>query len=121
MDNMDTIKERRRYIRTETPIPINIRIKQAGTVEEIQAQSKNISATGLMVEIEKEISSDTAVELSLSPQGTPNPIHISAKVVRSEQLKGQNLFSTGLEFTKIEEDNKNTFLKFLCDTIYRLS
>ena len=120
MEN-NNIKERRRYIRTETPIPTKVSIKQGDMVEEIQAQSKNISATGIMVETEKQISSDTEVELSLTPAGTPNPIHISAKVVRSEQIKGQNLFNTGLEFTKIEEDNKNTFLKYLCDVIYKLS
>ena len=90
-------------------------------VEEIQTQSKNISATGMMVETEKEISSDTAVELSLTPAETPNPIHINAKAIWSEKIEGQNLFNTGIEFTKIEEDNKNTFLKFLCDVIYKLS
>jgi len=27
-------------------------------------------------------------------------------------------YSSGIDFEKIEEDNKNTFLKFLCDLMY---
>lgn len=118
---MANTKERRRYIRTEAPIPINIRVKRGDTVEEIRTQSKNISATGMMIEVEEKIPPDTAIELSIAPPETPNPIHINAKVIRSDKIEGQDLFNTGIEFTKIEEDNKNTFLKFLCDIIYRLS
>jgi len=117
---MDNVKERRRYIRMETPIAVVIRIKQDDTVEEIQAQSKNISATGMMVEIAKNISPETPIELNLAPAEALNPIHINAKVIRSDKIEGQDLFNTGIEFSKIEEDNKNTFLKFLCDRIYKL-
>ena len=117
---MDATKERRRYIRLGAPVPVAVRIKQGNTVEEIQTQTKNISATGLMLEIAKNISPDTTVELSLAPAETPNPIHINAKVIRSAKIENKDLFSTGIEFSKIEEDNKNTLLKFLCDRIYRL-
>ena len=118
---MDKAKERRAYIRTELPIPIDIRIKQANVIEEIQIQAKNISATGLMIQIKKSLSSRVLVELKLTPKQAPSPIHIDAKVIRSEKVQGQDLFNVGIEFVKIEEDNKNTFLKFLCDTIYKLS
>ena len=114
-------RERRRYIRAETPIPVAIRIKSGDTIEEIQTQSKNISATGMMIEIARKISPDTSVELSLTPPETPNPVHIDARIIRSDKIEGQELFNVGIEFSKIEEDNKNTFLKFLCDTIYKLS
>ncbi len=53
---MVNARERRRYIRTETPIPVTIRIKSGDTIEEIRAQSKNISATGMMIKIERKIS-----------------------------------------------------------------
>ena len=117
---MNNTKERRRYIRMVDPIPVVLRFRGAENTEQIQTNSKNISATGMMVEVEKNISPETAVELDLAPKETPNPIHIKAKVIRSEKVQGAALYNTGLEFTKIEEDNKNTFLKFLCDTIYKL-
>ncbi|UCH12288.1 MAG: PilZ domain-containing protein [Candidatus Omnitrophota bacterium] len=74
-----------------------------------------------MIETARKISPDTPVELSLTPPETPNPVHINARVIRSDKIEGQELFNIGIEFSKIEEDNKNTFLKFLCDTIYKLS
>lgn len=117
---MDKTKERRRYIRTETPVPVIVRIKQASSTEEIQTQLKNISATGIMAELSKKISPGVSVDLILSPQGIQNPIHIKATVVRSDKSKTEGVFNTGIEFIKVEEDNKNTFLKFLCDIIYKL-
>ncbi|MFH0732953.1 MAG: PilZ domain-containing protein [Candidatus Omnitrophota bacterium] len=117
---MNNTKERRRYIRMEDPVPVTVRFKTENSIEQIQTNSKNISATGMMIEIEKGIPLETTVEISLAPKKTLNPIHINAKVVRSEKDKGESLYNTGLEFTKIEEDNKNTFLKFLCDTIYKI-
>ncbi len=117
---MSNVKERRRYIRTELPIMVVLRIKQGTAIEEVNSQTKNISAMGMMIEIEKKVAVNTPVELNLTPPNTANPIHITAKVVRSEKIEGKNAFDTGIEFIKIEEDNKNTFLKFLCDIIYKI-
>ncbi|MBN1406030.1 MAG: PilZ domain-containing protein [Candidatus Omnitrophica bacterium] len=117
---MDNVKEKRRYIRTELPIPAVIRIKENAGTEEMQAQCKNISATGIMLEIPKKVSPGVCAELSLMPKGASSPIHIKVTVIRSEKSKSSEAFNTGFEFNKVEEDNKNTFLKFLCDTIYKL-
>ncbi len=117
---MSNVKERRRYIRTELPILVVLRVRDGSTIEEIKSHTKNISAMGMMIELEKKIAVNTQVELSLTPPNTANPIHIAARVVRSEKIEGKNVFNIGIEFTKIEEDNKNTFLKFLCDTIYKI-
>ena len=35
-------------------------------------------------------------------------------------LEDNSPFDVGTELVDIEEDNKNTFLKFLCDLIYNL-
>jgi c-di-GMP-binding flagellar brake protein YcgR len=118
---MDNVKERRRYIRAETPIKVLIRVKRNNKIEEIQTHTKNISATGMLIEAATRLSLNTSVESTLLPSGTQNPIHLNGKITRSLKIEGQNMFSTGIEFTKIEEDNKNTFLKFLCDTIYKLA
>lgn len=117
---MDSMKERRQYIRADMPIPVKIRVKEEGTIKEMQLETKNISARGMLVEIDKKIPNDTAIELSLKPQAALNPIHISAKVIRVEKAQGKSSYYTGIEFIKIEEDNKNTFLKFLCDAIYKM-
>jgi len=119
---MDNMKERRQYIRTELPIPAIIRIKQQNnTMEEINTQSKNISAQGMMVELDKKLAEETDIELNLMPKSSSNPIHIIARITRSTKIEGKSLYTTGISFVKIEEDNKNSFLKFLCDTIYKLS
>ena len=49
-----------------------------------------------------------------------NPVHLRGEVLRSNKttLEDDAPFVIGMRFEKIEEDNKNTFLKFLCDLLY---
>ena len=85
---------------------------------------KNISAEGLAFEVgDKNLNESDVVELKLEIPQAANPIHSRARVVwkRRQSLSDNAQFDVGLEFAEIEEDNKNTFLKFLCDQIYALS
>ena len=41
--------------------------------------------------------------------------------IKQLSLEDDAPYDIGIELTEIEEDNKNTFLKFLCDLIYNLS
>lgn len=117
---MDLIKERRRYIRLEVPINIVIR-KQAEPTKDYKIPSKNISASGTLVEIEDQLPAGSLLELKLIIPEAPNPVHATGEVVWTTKDPDRNIFNTGIQFTKIEEDNKNTFLKFLCDSIYKSS
>ena len=111
--------ERRRYTRLPEPIEVTY-ITAAGVAHNIIA--KNISADGMRFETkEKDMDESGVVELKLNIPAT-NPVHAKGKVIwkRKISLEDKAPFDTGMEFTDIEEDNKNTFLKFLCDLIYKL-
>lgn len=117
---MNLTQERRRYIRLEVPISIIIR-QQKQAQKEYRVSSKNISASGTMVELEGQLQIGEPLELKLIMPGAPNPVHADGEVIWITKEPDKNIFNTGIKFVKIEEDNKNTFLKFLCDSIYKSS
>ncbi|MCM8761658.1 MAG: PilZ domain-containing protein [Candidatus Omnitrophica bacterium] len=117
----DIFVERRRYVRLQTPIPISYTVPETGSIH--NTSTKNISADGLRFEtFDKELKEDDLVELKLGITGAPNPVHAKGKVIWKKKISLEDAapFDCGMEFTEIEEDNKNTFLKFLCDLIYAI-
>ena len=114
-------KERRVYIRTETSVTMTLHLKCDGSTEEIEARTMNVSASGMMAEIGKDLPLASEVRIDLIPPGSANPVHCSGKIIWSTPLAESGRYQCGIIFTNIEEDNKNTFLKFLCDTIYKSS
>ena len=121
MKPKDQLMERRRYIRLKTPIPVTYTVPETGSIH--SAVTKDISADGLRFESEaKDIKVPGIVEMRLDISGAHNPVHIKGKVVWKKKLTLEDSapYDVGVEFTEIEEDNKNTFLKFLCDLIYNL-
>ena len=111
--------ERRQYLRIEAPLGLRI-ITEDGRIE--NPRVKNISPVGIGFETGEEINDGEKLELKLELPSAKNPIHIQGKVIwhKKTSLEDGAPFEVGCEFVKIEEDNKNTFLKFLCDTIYKL-
>lgn len=121
MKNRDRLIERRRYIRLKAPIRVTYTIPD--TVNVYNSLTKDISAEGLRLESKtKDINEGSILELKLDIYGANNPVHAKGKVVWKKQLSLEDdaAYDIGIEFTEIEEDNKNTFLKFLCDLIYNL-
>ena len=117
----DRFVERRRYIRLQTPINISYILPESGKIYNTVA--KNISADGLRLEtMDKVIKEADTIELKLDISGAVNPVHAKGRVIWKGRISLEDgaPFDMGLEFTEIEEDNKNTFLKFLCDLIYNL-
>lgn len=117
----DKLIERRRYIRLKTPIPVTCTIPETGSI--YNAITKDISADGLRLESgAKDISVSSVVELKMEISGAHNPVHAKGKIVWKKKLSLEDNapFDVGVELIEIEEDNKNTFLKFLCDLIYEL-
>jgi c-di-GMP-binding flagellar brake protein YcgR len=118
---LDSYIERRRYIRLKVPVEIKYAVSGDSRIR--SAVSKNISADGLRLETaDKDIKKSDILELKLSIPGASNPVHAKASVVWKKRLSLVDgaPFDLGLEFNEIEEDNKNTFLKFFCDLIYEL-
>ena len=62
------------------------------------------------------------LEIKLDIPEVPNPVHAKGKIMWKKKLSLEDNapFDIGAELLDIEEDNKNTFLKFLCDLIYNL-
>jgi hypothetical protein len=121
MKMKDRLIERRKYIRLKTPVPVTCTVPETGSV--YNALTKDISTDGLRMESgAKDIKVSGIVELKLDIPGTHNPVHVKGKIVWKKRLSIEDNapYEIGVEFIEIEEDNKNTFLKFLCDLIYNL-
>ena len=117
----DKFVERRRYIRLRVPVNISYTVAGDGRIR--SAITKNISADGFRLEtIDRNTKEADTLELKLAIPGAPNPVHAKSRVVWKKRISLQDgaPYDIGLEFTEIEEDNKNTFLKFFCDLIYNL-
>ncbi len=121
MKMRERLVERRKYIRLKTPVSVTCTAPNTGIVH--SSVTKNMSADGLSLEIKAgDFEKNSILELKLELYGANNPVHAKGKVVWIKQLSLEDdaPCDMGIEFTEIEEDNKNTFLKFLCDLIYSL-
>ena len=121
MKMRDRLIERRKYIRLKTPVSVTYTAPNTGIVH--SSLTKNMSADGLRLETKaKDIEENSILELKLELYGANNPVHAKGKVIWIKQLSLEDgaPYDMGIELTEIEEDNKNTFLKFLCDLIYNL-
>ena len=111
-------QERRKHLRVETPLKIRL-ISKGKIVEETQTQ--NISPLGLRFSSAGgDLNVNDEVEIRIEIPGTSSPVHTRAKIVWKKKLSTENGSpqSVGCEFVKIEEDNKNTLLKYFCDLLY---
>ena len=113
--------ERRRYVRLETPITISYVLPEGESI--LHTSTKNISADGMRFQtFDKALIEGDLVSLNLHIPEAVNPVHAKAAVIWKKRISLEDgaPYDVGLEFTEIEEDNKNTFLKFLCDIMYSL-
>lgn len=114
--------ERRKYVRVRVPIDITYTIP--GKDKVFAAVTKDLSADGLRFQtLDPNLQESSTIEIKLKLPDTVNPVHAQGKVIWKRKLSLEDAapFDVGIDLTTIEEDNKNTFLKFLCDTIYNLS
>ena len=117
---MKTGAERRTYLRIETPLHIRVIGKKKVLYH---AVTKDISPLGLRFETpEQNVDINDDLELTIELPEALSPVHIKARVVWKRRLPTEkgNPFDIGCRFIKIEEDNKNTFLKFFCDLRYKI-
>jgi c-di-GMP-binding flagellar brake protein YcgR len=117
----ERLTERRRFIRLKAPIPVTYTVSGSNSIH--TAITKDISADGLRFESNaKDINESDMLELKLEIEDARKAVHAKGKVIWKKKLSLEDVapYDIGVEFTEIEEDNKNTFLKFLCDLIYNL-
>ena len=113
--------ERRKYIRLAAPVSMSYIVPASGKAYD--TLTKNISADGVRFETgDKTLKVSDMIELKLNITNSPNPVHVKGKIIWKEKLSLEDRapFDVGIEFVEIEEDNKNTFLRFLCDAIYNM-
>ncbi len=111
-------QERRKHLRIEAPLKIRL-ISKGRIVQE--TQTKDISPHGLKFgSKDGSLNVNDEVELKIEIPGMSSPIHAKAKIVWKKKVSTENgsPYNVGCEFVKIEEDNKNTFLKYFCDLLY---
>ncbi len=113
-------EERRRLIRLEVPIELKYIVEDDPSQTRIRAATKDLSCDGLRFISEHKIDKGSMLDINLAIPSANNPVHIKGKVIWSKKISEDDAapFEVGVESVRIEEDNKNTFLKYLCDLIY---
>lgn len=114
------IEERRRFIRLGVPIELKYVVEEGPSQIRKQVATKDLSCDGLRFISEQDIREGAMLDINLTIPGANNPVHIKGKTIWSKKVASEDTapFEVGVEFVQIEEDNKNTFLKYLCDIIY---
>jgi len=107
--------ERRKFIRMEAPVGLRV-ITPDNKI--FNPTVKNFSTLGIRFETDESLSENQQLDITLLLPNVRNPVHISGRVVWQKQSEARAGYDVGCEFTRIEEDNKNSFLKFFCDLIY---
>ena len=112
------VEEKRRYLRVNIPLEIEYILPNSD--RRCTATTKDISALGVRFSTKEKLSEDANLEVTLKLPNAQNPVHLIGRVAWSKKFSSENEgpYDIGIEFLKIDEDNKNTFLKYLCDVIY---
>lgn len=115
---MAHFEEKRKFLRLNMPVEMEYVLPGANKI--CTAVTNDIAAGGLRFATNEQLQKDLNFEIKLKLPNVQNPVHASGRVawLKKLTLEDSAPFDVGVEFLKIEEDNKNTFLKYLCDLIY---
>lgn len=113
------MREKRRFIRFVITLKVNYYIQREPKVEKTGI-TRDVSVGGMQLLTEEKLETGSRVELRLIIPEALNPAHLAGTVLWSSEIAGEKKpsYAAGIEFGDIEEDNKNTFLRFLCDLMY---
>lgn len=113
------MREKRRFIRFEIALKVYYYVQRDPKTEKTGI-TRDVSAGGMQLVTQEKLETGSKVELKLFAPEAPNPIHLVGIVLWSNEITDAKKpsYSSGIEFGDVEEDNKNTFLKFLCDLMY---
>ena len=113
------MREKRRFIRFGIALKVAYIVQKELRTEKL-GTTKNVSAQGIQLLTGDKLEPGDKVDLKIFVPEALNPAHMKGIVMWAkdpESTKGHS-YCIGIDFGKIEEDNKNTFLKFLCDLLY---
>ncbi len=109
-------KEKRKHTR----IPFNYVVTCrdcAGNVESVShfafMHSKNMSAGGLLLESKYYYPPSTLLEIKLSIPSISHSIKVVGEVVRTEEVKENNIYSLGVAFVRIDEESRKSLINFI--------
>lgn len=117
----ENLAERRKYIRLEVPLAMSYSIPGSGKSHSIV--TKDVSPDGLRFETaDRSLKESGPIEASLEIAASARPVLLKGRIIWSKKvsLEDNAPFDVGVEFTEIEDEGKNAFLKFLCDLLYNL-
>ncbi|MBU1148210.1 MAG: PilZ domain-containing protein [Candidatus Omnitrophica bacterium] len=114
------MREKRRFIRFGIALKTVYVVQKDPKIEKTGV-TKDISAGGMELLAEEKLLPGSKVSLNIYLPEALNPVHLNGVVVWSEEAVSDKKISyaAGIEFGKIEEDNKSTFLRFLCNLMYK--
>ncbi|MBU1148030.1 MAG: PilZ domain-containing protein [Candidatus Omnitrophica bacterium] len=114
------MREKRRFIRFNIALKVLYVIRKEPR-EEKTGITKDVSAGGLELLTKEKMMPGSKMEITIYIPEALNPVHLNGTIVWSKETNGdeKSSYSTGVEFGKIEEDNKSTFLRFLCNLMYK--
>lgn len=110
------MREKRRFIRFDITLKVAYIVQKEPRTEKFGI-TKDVSAQGIQLLTIEKLEPGDKVDLKVSVPKALNPAHMKGVVVwsRESDISKNYPYSAGIDFWKIEEDNKNTFLKFLCE------
>jgi len=113
------MKEKRKLIRFSISLKVEYTVDREPNIIK-KGKSKDISAGGIHLITEERLRTGSKLALKLFIPDALNPVHLNGTVLSSKEIEiNRKLsYSENIEFGEIEEDNKNTFLKFLCNLMY---
>ncbi|MBU4311396.1 MAG: PilZ domain-containing protein [Candidatus Omnitrophica bacterium] len=113
------MREKRRFIRFDVSLKVNYVVQKEPKTEKTGI-TKNLSAGGIQLLTKEKLTTGNKVELMIFTPESLNPAHLNGIVLWSNEISEEKAsYASGIEFGKIEEDNKNTFLRFLCELMYK--
>lgn len=113
------MREKRRFIRFDIALKVTYCIQKEIKIEKTGITS-DMGVGGIRLLTEEKLETGSRVDLKIFIPEALNPAHLIGIVLWSKESTGAKnpSYIAGIEFGPIEEDNKNTFLKFLCDLMY---
>lgn len=119
--------ERRRSPRLKDNIYIFGKLKTSPP-EDFKAFTQDISAGGLMIETEKDISKESELELEIyQPRDRDKRVIFSipiwSKVIWIQKIEkekfeeGENRYRVGIEFSEIREEDRQRVAKFISESV----
>ncbi|MCB1196422.1 PilZ domain-containing protein [bacterium] len=111
-------KEKRQHKRVPFNYVVTCR-DCSGNVESVShfafMHAKNMSAGGLLLESKYYYPPTTLLEIKLSIPSISHSIQVIGEVIRSEQVQQNNVFSLGISFVRIDDNCRQSLMKFVDD------